>query len=82
MTLFDRFGGWRRRSEAVRAPIMASRDLPPLDPLTHLALPRSPDPIPDEALVIARGAAALRAVDATAEPDTKDEGDAAPAPAL
>lgn len=74
-TWLDRFGGWRRRSEAVRAPIMASRDLPPLDPLTQLALPRSPAPMPDEALVFARGAA-RRAVESSA----RDESEPAPAP--
>lgn len=52
-----RLGGWRRRSAAGRAPIMASRDLPPLDPVTLLALPRSPEPLPDDALIFARGAA-------------------------
>ncbi len=76
LTWLDRFGGLRRRSEAARPPIMASRDLPPLDPLTRLALPRSPDPMPDEALVFARGAA-LRAV----ETNAKDENETAPAPA-
>ncbi len=39
----------RRRAEGLRAPIVASRDLPPL--------PRSPEPLPDEALVFARRAA-------------------------
>jgi chorismate mutase len=41
-----------------RAPLLASRDLPPppRDPETRLALPRSPDPLPEEALRFARHA--------------------------
>ncbi|MBO9579808.1 MAG: hypothetical protein J7498_02850 [Sphingobium sp.] len=31
--------------------------MPPLDPVTLLELPRSPEPLPDDALVFARGAA-------------------------
>lgn len=57
MTWLERLGGRRRRGTVVRAPIVASRDLPPIDPVTLLALPRSPEPLPDEALVFARGAA-------------------------
>jgi len=59
----ERFGA-RRRSAALRTPILASRDLPPLDPVTQLALPRSPEPLPDEALIFAREAA-LRVREAT-----------------
>lgn len=57
MTWLGRLGGWRRRGGTARAPIVASRDLPPLDPMTLLALPRSPAPLSDEALVFARDAA-------------------------
>ena len=70
LTWFDRFGGRRRHSESQRMPIMASRDLPPLDPHTQLALPRSPEPMSDEALMFARGAALREG--------TQDEGEAAP----
>ncbi|HEY1125433.1 MAG TPA: hypothetical protein VGE65_07350 [Sphingobium sp.] len=57
MTWLERLGRRRRRGNVVCAPIVASRDLPPIDPVTLLALPRSPEPLPDEALVFARGAA-------------------------
>lgn len=57
MTWLERIGGRRRRGDVARAPIIASRDLPPVDPVTLLALPRSPEPLPDEALVFARSAA-------------------------
>lgn len=57
MNWLDKLGGWRRRSAVVRAPIVASRDLPPLDSATLLALPRSPEPLSEEALLFARGAA-------------------------
>ena len=68
MNWLDRLGGWRRRSATARAPIVASRDLPPLDPLTLLALPRSPEPLPDEALIFARGAA-QRVMSSMPQPD-------------
>lgn len=71
----DRLGGWRRRSAVARAPIMASRDLPPLDPLTQLTLPRSPEALPDEALIFARGAA-QRVADSMLQPDGEDLSDA------
>lgn len=64
-TWLERFGA-RRPSAAARTPILASRDLPPLDPLTQLPLPRSPEPLPDEALLFAREAA-LRVKDATTD---------------
>jgi hypothetical protein len=60
MNWMDRLGGWRRRGAVARAPIMASRDLPTLEPMTLPALPRSPEALPDEALIFARGAAATR----------------------
>jgi len=71
----DRFGGWRRRDAAVRAPIMASRDLPPLDPVTQLALPRSPEPLPDDVLIFARGAA-QRVANSMAQTGSDDQTEA------
>jgi hypothetical protein len=68
MNWLDRLGGWRRRSAVARPPIMASRDLPPLDPMTLVTLPRSPEALPDEALVFARGAA-RRVADSMPQPD-------------
>jgi hypothetical protein len=68
MNWLDRLGGWRRRSAVARAPIMASRDLPPIDPMTLLALPRSPEALPDEALIFARGAA-QRVADSIPQPE-------------
>lgn len=68
MNWLDRLGGWRRRSAVARVPIMASRDLPPIDPMTLLTLPRSPEALPDEALIFARGAA-QRVADSILQPD-------------
>jgi hypothetical protein len=46
----------RREREPFRSPLLPSRDLPPPphDPETDLTLPRSPEPLPDEALRFAR----------------------------
>lgn len=63
----DRRGRSKHRAAYARAPIVASRDLPPLDALTHLPLPRSPEPLPDEALVFAL--AAQKAADPAPEPE-------------
>jgi hypothetical protein len=69
MGWFERLGARRRQNGLSRAPIVASRDLPPP------ALPRSPEPLPEEALVFARSAA-LRPTELDADPD----GEAAQAP--
>jgi len=71
----DRLGGWRRRGVIARAPIMASRDLPPLDPMTLVCLPRSPEALPEEALIFARGAA-QRVADSMLQPDEETAVDA------
>ncbi|MBO9574257.1 MAG: hypothetical protein J7494_00830 [Sphingobium sp.] len=57
---FGWFGGQsrrRRRTAPVPVPLMPSRDLPPVDFETQPSLPRSPEAIPDEALVFAQSAA-------------------------
>lgn len=72
---FDLRGARRRGTSAMRAPIMASRDLPPLP-----SLPRSPDPLPEEALLFARGAA-QRTAEQVADP-SDDAGAGTPRPAL
>lgn len=72
MNWLDRLGGRRRRGGVARAPIMASRDLPPLDPMTLLTLPRSPEALPDEALIFARGAA-QQVTDSMLRPDGDGE---------
>jgi hypothetical protein len=71
-----RLGLGHRRDAAMHAPLLASRDLPPAprDPETGAALPRSPAPLPEEALRFARHGEA-RAVDPVDEPEPQ------PAPA-
>lgn len=55
-----RFGPRRRRTMAVPRPLVASRDLPPPVGFASSALPRSPEPMPEEALVFAQEAATRR----------------------
>ncbi len=68
VTWFERWGRRRTRTATRPRPIVASRDLPPLDPTTRLPLPRSPEPLPDEALRFARHAARAQ-TDRPAEPE-------------
>jgi hypothetical protein len=78
MSWLERLAARGRRGAVVRAPIVASRDLPSLDMATPV-LPRSPEPLPEETLVFARGTA-LRAVESGDEPIT--EAEAPPAPSI
>jgi len=55
-----RLGPRRRRTIAVPRPLVASRDLPPPVGFGPSVLPRSPDPMPEEALVFAQEAATRR----------------------
>jgi hypothetical protein len=68
---FDWMGRFGRRggSEAARAPLIASRDLPSPHMPMQPQLPRSPEPMSDEALQFARDAA-RRPLPVDMEPDT------------
>lgn len=65
-----RLGG-RRRAPGAPVPLMPSRDLPPVDGFTRLPMPRSPEPMPDEALVFAQGAT-RRALHVVESPEAED----------
>lgn len=53
---FGQDGRRRRRGAPVLVPLVPSRDLPPVDFDTRPVLPRSPEAMPDEALVFAQSA--------------------------